>query len=111
MNREALGSNLCNFKREMEVIAVNHDAYKKNKDTMKTLTRMQWEEVDYGSNVTKCIKCAGIESKGHGMCHKGCAYGNDSDKRHCCVMSDEGWCRRCGCSWNDHVNSRKIYKQ
>ena len=72
--------------------------------------RKQVVDVEYNGNVTKCLNCAGIEAKGLGNCHIGCAYGDGEDKKSCSSMDSDGYCNKCNCSWNDQVNSHH-YKE
>ena len=72
-------------------------------------TRIEFVEVPYDGNVTKCLNCAGIEAKGLGNCHTGCSRGNDEDKRKCHKMNANGYCIICGCPWHNHVNSINYY--
>lgn len=72
---------------------------------------MDTVKVPFDGNVTKCTNCAGKTDKGFGICHKGCSYGNDEDKKKCLAFNDDGFCNVCGCAWTIHINSHDYYIQ
>ena len=53
------------------------------------------EEIEelVGPNNTYCRNC---QTK----CHENCYFGDDEEKKGCCVMNEKGYCTKCGCLWN-----------
>ncbi|CAL1593072.1 unnamed protein product [Knipowitschia caucasica] len=84
-----------------------HEAeIERNKDfevTIKVIKPVQTsiENTGTGNFVLNCSKC-------HQTCHYPCDIGDDSAKRGCVAMNQDGYCTKCPgkCFWSDHYNQK-----
>ena len=100
-----VNTNIDTVENEIKNVKENADVINANKNYIDRTIRKVYKDEKFEGNVTKCPNCAGRPDKALGNCHLGCRYGNDEDKKKCIAMNDTGYCNKCGCAWNDHVNS------
>uniref|UniRef100_H3AIL5 AAA+ ATPase domain-containing protein n=1 Tax=Latimeria chalumnae TaxID=7897 RepID=H3AIL5_LATCH len=91
---------------KLEELRKTNQVLKQNKAKMDANKNFEYKvEVSEGKPVnvnyvlTNCQKCAFT-------CHDSCAYMNDEDKKKCCAMDSNGYCKVCPnkCLWNLHRN-------
>ena len=75
--------NLSKIQDAISFAHRNADMINRNKNFTKIERKSGYKSKKTDRNVTQCTKCK-MEK---GICHNGCAYGNDEDKRHCVAMN------------------------
>lgn len=104
---QALCKFLAEIQKQIMIAYTNSDQINQTKNFKTTYYEPGYEKLTYNGNVTQCKNCG----EDRGICHKGCAFGNNDDKKRCCVMDQStGRCKHCQCIWSDHINSNIWYK-
>lgn len=95
------------IRKEINFIKINSDLINKTRNFKIKSKRTKFKEEDLppGIHTTTCLKC-------NRTCHNHCYFADNNDKRSCCSMDKNGYCRVCPnkCIWNLHKNIPKIIK-
>ena len=95
-------AKLDEMRLEKSVLQEHEAAMEHNKDFVYEVPVVKAKQTDLrgtGKHTTTCLAC-------NFTCHKDCKIADDSEKRRCCAMDDNGNCKVCTgrCYWERHKN-------
>ncbi|KAI9999577.1 hypothetical protein NQD34_018386 [Periophthalmus magnuspinnatus] len=92
------------IKQTEEQMKTHEAEIERNKDfivSLKVIKPVQEDISGTGNYITNCQKC-------HHTCHYPCGIADDSAKKGCAAMDQNGYCTKCPgkCIWSDHYNQK-----